>query len=149
MYCTVDDIASDFKNIVFSTTSSVKISEVEEIIKQEAAYIDGRICSIYKTPVVQVDSPISFEILRRINIFLASDRVRHVLFVKTGNDNKDQDTKGLHSLSRNPRKDLDEILNGKLNLCDAEKLNSNIGFDVSSAAPDCCSNVFDTRKQQW
>jgi len=148
-YCTVEDVKSDFKNIQITTTSSVTIEEVEKIIEQECAYINGRICSLYKVPVVEASSPISFEVLKRINIFLAADRVRHILYVKTGRDNTEQDTKGLHSLSRNPRKDLDEILNGKLKLGDAESVEECIGFDVSVKANDCCDNTFDVNKQQW
>ena len=149
MYCTVEDVKSDFKNIEIETDSSVTINEVTEIIKQECAYINSRICALYTVPVVQVDSPISFEVLRRINIFLAADRVRHVLYVKTGIDNKDSDSKGLHSLSRNPREDLDEILNGKLKLGDAKAIDECIGFDTSDEANDCCTNTFDVNKQQW
>lgn len=148
-YCTVDDVKSDFKNLQITTTSSVTIAEVEKFIEQECAYIHGRICSLYQTPVLVGTSPLSFEILKRINLFLAADRVRHVLQVKTGMDEKDSDAKGGRSLSRNPRKDLDEILNGKLKLVDALSVGENIGFDAPDEAGNCCSNVFDVRKQQW
>ena len=149
MYCTVDDVKADFKNLQITATSSVTITEVEEIIKQECAYINSRVCALYVVPVIQLDSPIAYEVLKRINIFLASDRVRHVLYVKTGIDEKDQDTKGIKSLSRNPRRDLDEILNGKINLCDAVSVNECIGFDVANEASDCCERTFDVNKQQW
>lgn len=148
-YCTVDDIASDFKNITFSANSSVTDAEVQKFINEECAYIDGRICHLYETPIVEANSPVSFLILKRINIFLAADRVRHVLYVKTGMDNKDQDTKGLKSLSRNPQKDLDDILKGKLKLGDAIAKDDCIGFDTSDEPNDCCSNTFDVNKQQW
>ena len=149
MYCTVDDVKADFKNLEITTTSSVTIDEVTAIIVQECAYINSRICSLYVVPVVVGTSPISFEVLKRINIFLAADRVRHILYVKTGRDNSDQDTKGLKSLSRNPRKDLDEILSGKLKLGDAIVVGECIGFETASEPNDCCSNTFDVNKQQW
>lgn len=149
MYCTVEDVKSDFKNISFTATSSVTIEEVEKIIAQESAYINGRICKLYVTPVNENLAPVSFSILKRINIFLAADRVRHILYTKTGMEDKDQDTKGTRSISRNPRKDLDEILNGKLDLCDAERVGSDIGFDTSDDVRDCCSQQFDVNKQQW
>lgn len=148
-YCTVEEVKSDFKNIQFTATSSVTIDEVEDFIEQECAYINGRICKLYKVPVVEANSPMAYSILKRINIFLAADRVRHVLYVKTGIDEKDQDTKGVKSLSRNPRTDLNEILNGKLDLCDAERVEECIGFDTSDDVNDCCSNEFDVNKQQW
>ena len=150
MYCTVEDVKSDFKNLeIEATGSSVTIPEVEQIIKQECAYINSRICALYIVPIVEINSPISFEVLKRINIFLAADRVRHILYVKTGIDNKDSDSKGLHSLSRNPRKDLDEILNGKVKLGDAVAVEECIGFDTSDEANNCCTNTFDVNKQQW
>ena len=149
MYCTVDEVKSDFKNIQFSTTSSVTIDEVQSFIDQECAFINSRICSLYQVPVDENVSPISFAVLKRINIFLAADRVRHVLYVKTGHDKTEQDTKGLRSLSRNPRKDLDDILNGKIKLGDAIPVDECTGFDTASEANDCCSNVFDVNKQQW
>ena len=149
MYCTVEDVKADFKNLEITANSSVTISEVEAIITQECAYINSRICALYQVPVVEATSPISFEVLKRINIFLAADRVRHILYVKTGRDASEQDTKGLKSLSRNPRKDLDEILNGKLKLGDAIPVDECIGFDTSDETNDCCSQVFDVNKQQW
>ena len=149
MYCTVEDVKSDFKNIEITTDSSVTIIEVEKIIVQECAYINSRICSLYEVPVIEGNSPISFELLKRINLFLASDRVRHILYVKTGNNNSEQDTKGLHSLSRNPRKDLDEILNGKVKLGDAVAIVECIGFDTSDEVNNCSTNTFDVNKQQW
>lgn len=148
-YCTVEDVKSDFKNLQITDNSSVTISEVQNIIDQECAYINGRICHLYKAPVVQADSPFSFQILKRINIFLAADRVRHILHVKTGINEKDQDTKGIKSLSRNPRTDLNEIFNGKLKLGDAESVVDCIGFEVSSDVNDCCEQTFDVNKQQW
>ena len=148
-YCTIAEVAADFKNIEFTANSSVTDSEVQAIIDQESAYIDGRICHLYKTSVDELFSPISFKILKRICIFLASDRVRHILYTKTGMEEKDQYTKGYKSLSRDPRSDLDEIHSGKLKLCDAEKIEESIGFDTASEPNDCCSNTFDVNKQQW
>jgi hypothetical protein len=124
-------------------------AEVQNFIDQECAFINGRICTLYQTPIDEILSPISFMILKRINIFLASDRVRHVLYVKTGIDNKDQDSKGLHSLSRNPRQDLKDIQSGMLKLCDAISLDDCIGFDTAPEAGTCCDLQFDVKKQQW
>jgi len=148
-YCTVSEVASDFKNITFDATSSVTDTEVQSFIDQECAYINSRICHLYETPINEVSSPNSYLVLKRINIFLAADRVRHVLYTKTGRDKLDQDTKGLRSLSRHPLMDLEQIIDGKLKLGDATRINDCIGFDTSSEANDCCSNTFDVNKQQW
>lgn len=145
-YCLFTDIQSDFKNIVFTPTSSVTQAEVTEMIEQESQHIDAMICSVYSTPVDPNVSPKSALILKRIAIFLTSDRVRHILYTKTGTDSKDQDTKGLHSFSRNPNKALLQIQEGTLKLLDAVALSSNIGFDTGEK---CCDPVFDPCKEQW
>lgn len=147
-YCSVDDIRSDFKDIVFSATSSVTETEVSTIIQEESAFINSMISARYETPVSQVDSPNSFLVLKRICIFLVADRVRHILYVKTGRDASDQDTKGLRSLSRQPRKDLESIRDGKSKLTDATAVQTNIGFDVGTDQT-CSDMIFDTTKQQW
>lgn len=147
-YCQVSDIQSDFKDIVFNTTSSVTDTEVEKFIQEEGAFINSMICSRYVVPVIENDSPNAFLVLKRIAIFLVADRVRHVLYVKTGRDASDQDTKGLRSLSRNPRKDLEAIRDGKSKLSDAVKVQECIGFDVGTDQT-CSENLFDTTKQQW
>lgn len=148
-YCTVEEVKSDFKNLEITATSSITIDEVQAIINQECAYINSRICALYKVPINDTDSPNSFLVLKRINIFLAADRVRHILYVKTGRDDSEQDTKGLHSLSRNPRSDLNAICSGKIKLGDAESVEECIGFDTADEANDCCANTFDVNKQQW
>jgi hypothetical protein len=145
-YCLVTDVASDFKNITFDATSTVTDTEVQNFIDQESAFIDSMICSVYAVPVTGVNSLL---ILKRIAIFLAADRVRHVLYTKTGQDNKDQDTKGLRSLSRDPRGDLKKIQDGTLKLGDAVALTENIGFDTGTDVPDCDHRVFDVGRQQW
>lgn len=149
MYCSVDEVASDFKDITFSANSSVTISEVEAIISQESAFIDSMICSRYSVPVIEGNSPGAFLVLKKIAIQLSADRVRHILYVKTGSDNKDQDTKGLRSLSRHPRTDLQRIQDGTMKLCDAVALEECVGFDVGSDVPGCDSRMFDVSKQQW
>lgn len=148
MYCLVDDIRSDFKDIVFSATSSVTEDEVTKFIAEETAFIDSIICARYVVPIIEGTSPNSFLVLKRICIFLVSDRVRHVLYVKTGNDSKDSDSKGLRSLSRQPRADLNSIRDGKSKLSDATTQQECIGFDVGIDS-SCEDMRFNPSKDQW
>ena len=149
-YCTLDDIKSDFKDIVFTpaaatSPSSITEEEVIEWIAQECAYIEAKICNKYQVPVVEGDSPNSFKILKRINIGLVSNRVRHVLKVKTGDDSKEQVGRSMHF---SPKKDLKEIQEGTLKLGDAVANSDCGGFDVGS--PKSCDDmVFDPSKNQW
>lgn len=145
MYCTNTEVASDFKNITFSATSTVTDTEVDEFIAQESAFIDSMICSVYQVPVTGTNALL---LLKKICLHLVADRVRHVLYTKTGQDNKDQDTKGLKSLSRDPRGDLKKIQEGTLKLGDAVALTTNIGFDTGDV-PGCDEMTFDVRRQQW
>ena len=80
-YCTVGDVSSDFKNIEFSATSTVTDTEVGDFIDQESAFIDSMICSVYVVPVTGSSSLL---LLKKIAIALVADRVRHVLYTKTG-----------------------------------------------------------------
>ena len=146
-YCTIAEVASDFKDITFDSDSSVTDTEVQEFIDQECEFINGMICRRYVAPIVELDSPSAFKILKRICIFLVADRVRHVLYIKTGRDVIDQDTKGLKSLSRNPRADLKMIADGKLKLGDAVEVSSDVGFDTFDVS--CSDMTFDIKKQQW
>lgn len=145
-YCTVPEVASDFKNITFNANSTVTEDEVSSFIDQESAFIDSMICSVYVVPVTGTQALL---LLKKIAIALVADRVRHVLYTKTGQDNKDQDTKGLKSLSRDPRGDLKKIQDGTLKLGDAVELTSNIGFDTGTDVPGCDHRVFDVTRQQW
>jgi hypothetical protein len=145
LYCTNTEVASDFKNITFSATSTVTDTEVDEFIAQESAFIDSMICSVYQVPITGTNSLL---LMKKICLHLVADRVRHVLYTKTGQDNKDQDTKGLKSLSRDPRGDLKKIQDGTLKLGDAIALTTNIGFDTGDV-PGCSEMVFDVKRQQW
>lgn len=141
-YCLKEDVAADFKDITFDTNSSVKDSEVDSWIDEASAYMDTFLSSRYIVPVTGTQSLL---VLKSICIYIVSDRVRNVLYTKTGVAEKNQDTKATFSYSRNPRKDLTMIQDGEIKLIDAQVLSVNIGFDTG------CKDepVFNTSKDMW
>lgn len=144
-YCAISDIVADFSNsVVFDSDSKVTDAQVTEYIESESNYIDSYIASKYKVPVLEVDSPSAFAMLKRICIYRVSDRVRNILEVKTGDTNLDQDTKGQ---SRTPTNDLKLIIDGKLSLIDAPLATTDDGlsFGVTSDA----YKPFNLNTQQW
>jgi len=144
-YCTVDDIKADFRNIVFSATSALTITEVEALIDEESAYIDARISGRFITPVVGTASLL---VLKKICIFLVSCRVRSVLEIKTNITNKNQSRESNCTEKRNPEKMLNDIAKGNLILPDAELISSEDGI-CSFNVDNNVQPFFNTQKQQW
>lgn len=147
-YCTQADIEADFKGIDFKASgTAVTVTELENIIAQESAYIDGRVGAKYVTPVTDSYAE-AFLILKRICIFRVSDRVRNIIQVKTGQAQKDSAEKAVENSARLYNKDLSDIAKGLLVLKDVPLLNTSGGFD--SYNEDCgVEPVFKTTKQQW
>jgi hypothetical protein len=145
LYCINTDIIADFAGSVsFTASSKVTLTDVNNYIASESNYIDSAISSKYLTPVIIGNSPLAFDLLKRICIFRVSDRIRNILEIKTGEKKTDQDTKGQ---SRMPSDDLKKIIDGKLRLIDATLATSDdgltFGIRQESYAP------FDLNKQQW
>lgn len=144
-YCTIADIKNDFKKIDFSSDGAI-VSEamVTEWISQESETINSKICNRYTVPVVSGDSPASYLILKKICIFLVSERVKNKIEVKTPIASKDSEEKGPRM--RSPYADLKEISEGKMHLRDATpKGTVTTSFNVDQGL---CPE-FDVNKQQW
>lgn len=143
-YCQTSDIKADFGEIEFSSTSKVTSDKVVELIASESNYIDSYLYSKYIVPIIEANSPLAFSLLKRICVFRVSDRIRDILEIKTGNSKNDQDVKGT---SRTPDEDLKKIIDGKLNLIDAQFRTTDDG--LSFGVPDAIPFPFDLQKQQW
>lgn len=145
MYCQLSDIQADFANSVeFTASSKVTLTDVDNLIQSESIYIDSSICAKYQVPVVEVDSPKAFALLKRICIFRVSDRIRNILEIKTGNDDISQDVKGE---SRSPSDDLKKIIDGKLRLIDA--LVASVDDGVAYGVRDEAYAPFKLNEDQW
>lgn len=143
-YCTLEDIQSDFAEIIFDADSKVTDAKVDDYIASESNYIDSYISSKYAVPVVEANSPMAFDLLKRICIFRVSDRIRNILEIKTGDDKINQDVKGQ---SRTPSDDLKKIIDGKLRLIDAPLATTDDG--LSYGVTDASYKPFSLNQQQW
>ena len=64
-YTTVAEIRQNIKNLIQATTPD---SEIQNIIDRKAAVIDTNVSERYLVPVINVDSPVSFSVLKDILI---------------------------------------------------------------------------------
>jgi len=91
-YAVFGDIASEFKDITFDATSSVKEAEVTTFLDQAHEVIDGFIGTKYLLPIAPAHTK-ALILLKRIEIALIAERVGKILKVKSGVAKADQDTK--------------------------------------------------------
>jgi len=148
-YCTVDDIKADFKGLQISSSgTAVTIAEAEEIISQVSNYIDGRIGLRYVVPVVAATYVEAGSILKMIATFMAGERIKNIIEVKTGVSQLDSEGKQIIDSIRSYKNDLKMIAEGYLLLKDVPLKASASG--VSSFNSDnCVEHVVDVTKQQW
>jgi hypothetical protein len=144
LYCAISDIVADFGKITFDANSKVTDTQVTALIESESTYIDAYLASKYKMPVIELDSPQAFAMLKRICIFRVSDRIRNILEVKSGNTNTNQDVKGQ---SRTPKDDLNRIIDGKLRLidCPLASVDDGLSFGVINES----YKPFNLSTDQW
>lgn len=116
-YCEVSDVISEFKDLDVNASTSVTLTEIQDWIDEDASLINSYISKRYTVPVVEADSPMSFEVLKMINRLLVYKRVHDVLKIKTGVKEVNQST----SKSRYEKawKILKGIACGDLDLTDA------------------------------
>jgi len=143
-YSIYTDVQAEFKNITFSSSSSVKDTEVTEFITQADAYIDSRLGLKYTVPITGVES---LKICKRLSIWLVTGRIKRILRVKTGVQTGEQDTidGDLETLARN---EIEMILDGLLLLSDATLATTADGFR-SYAVDEDLEYTFTREDDQW
>lgn len=106
----VQAMVRDLKITLAADTSPTVVTEekITEWISQQDAYINGRIASYYSIPVVQADSPISFEILKLIATYKVTHMVKTVLELTSENSDKQQDVQT--NLDKKAEKMLDNLI---------------------------------------
>lgn len=133
-YASVSDVAQEFKNVTFDSTSVITDTRVTKFITETEAIINAKVGKIYQMPLDQTASPQSTIILRRISIGMVSNRIKEILDVKTG----EEDTKqaGKQTDYKSPEMLLQEIVDRKTPLPDASLLSPTNGatnYDVGDA----------------
>ena len=123
-YAVYTDVASEFKDITFSSTTAVTDTDVTAWIAQASELIDGYLASKYEVPVTGVNSLL---ILKMICILLVKSRILSVLSVKTPQDKNKQDPDG-PTLYKQAMDLLKDIKKGLIQLSDATLSNSADGL---------------------
>ena len=83
MYCTAVEIYALFPGLN-QTNTRITLDSINKLITQESAYIDSFLSTIYKTPVLEADSPKSFAILAKICRGLVFPYIYQRLEIKAG-----------------------------------------------------------------
>lgn len=109
-YAVVADVQAEFKDIDFSSTTSVKDTEVTQFLAEAAAEIDSIIGVRYVVPVVS-DAAALLN-LKTISIWLVKDRLKDILHIKQLDDRLDQDVAPPTSLRQNALAWLNRIAKG-------------------------------------
>lgn len=132
-YADVDDIASEFKDIVFNTSTSVDADEVSEFILQAENLINGTISNRYVTPANDLNSE---TILRFISVAFVAYRVAKIINLKKDVPIPEKFVPQMlneGAAYRNAKKTLEEIRDGKLILYGAVAKSSGQGVKSHNA----------------
>ncbi len=123
-YCTNTDLALEYKAIVFSGSSSISSTQVDEFGVQASALIDSYIGTKYDLPIVDTSA---LSLLKMIAIWLVKSRINSILSVKTPQDKTKQDPDG-PALYEQAIKMLEALRSGKLTLVGADSASSDQGL---------------------
>jgi len=124
-YSVSTDVASEFRNVSFTTTSLVTTAEVTEFIVQADALIDGMIGKRYEVPITGAES---LKILKQISIWLVAYRVSKILKVKSASEEPNQGPKSVNLYDKALAL-LKKISKGDILLSDTDTLNAKDGIE--------------------
>lgn len=142
-YSTVEEVSSEFKDVTFSTTTSVTTADVTRFIAEADAEIDARVGLVYVTPI---EATAALKVLKLISVGLVANRIKSILAVKTGSDKADQGEKK----SGDPfRAMLREIVEGTMALQGATKNVAGDGVKSYSSSSVCEAHTFKKGEAQW
>lgn len=79
-YATRDQIAAEFKDISFTSSTPVSDTQVDDFISRVEAMVNAKVGQRYETPVTGTES---VKILREIVVNLVADKVRDIVEVKS------------------------------------------------------------------
>lgn len=146
-YAVAADIQGELKGITFTTTTSVTLATVTEMIAQESAVIDQYLSTQYVTPVTDTEA---IKTLKKICIDFVALRVEKVL--KHSNDSNDkgfvQEASTVMSYKES-LKLLKMFSDGTISLAGAERITGK--GSIMSISPDQNSTerVFKKDEKQW
>lgn len=143
-YCSNGDVSSEFKAIVFSSTTAVTDTEVTTFIVSADALIDSYLASRYETPIT---GDAALAIVKMISVWLVKSRILPILAVKAPEEKTKQDPDGPGYFDR-AIKMLEKLKNGTLTLEDAVPLANSGGMASFNQSKTVC-RTFSVDRKNW
>lgn len=150
VYCTADDITSDFKNQDFTAADAlVTTAEVTQFIVESDALINSYVGMRFAVPITDSDA---LELMKLISRSLSSSRVKDILVQKTeesgGSEGKPIEVRQGLLAYTDCIKTLKSIASGERFLFGATKNVSNEGLYSENVALDI-QPTFEKSTKQW
>lgn len=145
-YATLENVQSEFKDMVFTSTTTVTDADVNEFLAEADAYINSTLSKRYEVPIAESYADARL-ILRMYSRLLVAERVRKILAVKQEtNSGANQQVRGMMSTA-DIIKDLKSYADGEKDLTGVD---SNSGQNPFSATAGFgVEPVFKKDKVQW
>ena len=145
-YTTKEEIQADFKDLTFTTTSNVKIVDVEQFIIESDALINSYIGERYVVPVTTGEG---LQLLKLYSRLLTTARIKKIMEVKQdkGQD-ANQNVVGVLMSPAAIIKALESIRDGKSSLVGATLLTNSGGFFNNNVSNDV-EAVMKKDEKQW
>lgn len=141
-YCLVADVEILFKNIDFTTSTSVLTADVEALIDLNSAVMDGRVSSRYVTPITGAES---LKIMKRVCSWLTAADVDEI--IRKGSVSADERVTRAETYRKMAYDILDKIESGELLLADASSSSADVF--VNKLYNDAVEPEVDKDKVQW
>jgi len=143
-YCTNAQVAAEFKNLSFSSSTYPTDTNVDRFIAEADAEIDSRVGLKYQVPLT---GSVALLVARQLSIDIVAERVRRVIKVQSGQDQKRQDGRE-GDTAKEARERTDLIVQGKMVLSDATLASSHDGVK-SYNSDNGVEPVFDAETESW
>jgi hypothetical protein len=143
-YCTQAQVESEFKHVVFTTTTSVTDTDITRFIAEADAEINAQVGTRYETPVTTGDALL---IMRKISILLVAARIKDILQVKMADKEREQDTRG-GAMRAEAKRLLDAIIKGTMLLPGATLASSADGVR-GFCVDEAIEHNFQRNVDQW
>jgi len=139
-YSTNAQVVLEFKSLGTGAGSTIPTSTIDSWITEADSYIDGRLSTLYVTPIT---GTISLSIVKTISIWLVVDRINAKMQVK--NAGRKEGLKDYRQLAEDMIKD---ILLGNIRLHDATRARSDGGI-ASYQNDNDIESSFDMTVDNW
>jgi hypothetical protein len=78
-YSTPTDVRDLFRNFAANPQAAIDDTKIQRFLDSQFSIINSKIGTVYALPVTLLDNPYSFEILKKIEAYLAADDIDDIL----------------------------------------------------------------------